>query len=79
MQCLGLNVLVYEDGDIWVAQAIEADITVSADSRDKLPHAIKRAILANIAVNTELGRNGLEDIPPAPGWLVDNIRRSAHF
>ena len=76
MEILGLSVLVYEDGDVWVAQAIEADIMASADSPDELPRAIKRAIVANIAVNTELGRNGLDGIPPAPPEFREQYEKS---
>jgi hypothetical protein len=66
-----LNVLVYEDGDLWVAQAIEADIAATADSLTELPRAIERAIVANISVNSKMGRSGLDGIPPAPAAFKD--------
>lgn len=66
MDSIKLNVLVYEDGDLWVAQAIEADIVATADSLADLPRATERAIVANMAANTKMGRSGLDGIPPAP-------------
>lgn len=66
MDTIKLNVLIYESGDLWVAQAIEADIAATADSLANLPRAIERAIVANLSINAKMGRSGLEGIPPAP-------------
>jgi hypothetical protein len=63
---LTINVVVFQDGDLWVAQAIEYDISARADSLPKLPHAFERALVANLSVNHELGRYGLDRIPSAP-------------
>jgi hypothetical protein len=45
-----LNVVVYEDGDLWVAQAIEFDIAARADKVSKITRAFERALVANLAV-----------------------------
>jgi hypothetical protein len=66
MDAIELNVVVYEDGDLWVAQAIEYDIAVRADKASKLPRAFERAVVANLAINNELDRNALDGIRPAP-------------
>ncbi len=57
---------MYEDGDLWVAQAIEFDIAARADKLTKLPRAFERALAANLAMNQELGRAGFGRIDPAP-------------
>jgi hypothetical protein len=77
MDPIRLNVLVYEDGDVWVAQAIEADIAATAGNLTELPRAIKRAIVANISVNSKMGRHGLDGIPPAPAEFREKFENSA--
>jgi len=77
MEPIRLNVLVYEDGDLWVAQAIEADIAATADSLTKLPRAIERAIVANISVNSKMGRSGLDGIPAAPAEFREKFDKSS--
>ena len=76
MDPIRLNVLVYEDGDVWVAQAIEADIVATAKILEQLPLTIERAIVANRAANAHLGRKGLEGIPPAPAPLRDKFEKA---
>jgi len=76
MDTIRLSVLVYEDGDLWVAQAIEADILVTASGLDKLPYALERAVVANLAANAQLGRKGLDGIPPAAEMVREKFERS---
>lgn len=54
-----------EDGR-WFAQGVDYDILASADTLNSLPRAFERALAANLCVNTELGRDGLQGIPAAP-------------
>jgi hypothetical protein len=76
METVQLSVLFYEEGDVWVAQAIEADIVATASRLALLPRAIERAIIANMAANIDLGRNGLEGIPPAPPEVRERFEKS---
>jgi hypothetical protein len=66
MDTIEVNVVVFEDGDLWVAQGIEFDIAARADKASKLPRAFERALVANLATNHALGRDALDKIPPAP-------------
>ena len=66
MDTIELNVVVFEDGDLWVAQGIEFDIAARADKPSKLPRAFERALAANLATNHALGREALSGIPSAP-------------
>jgi hypothetical protein len=77
LETVNLSVVVYEDGDLWVAQAIEFDIAVRADKPSKLPRAFERAVVANLAINHELGKNALEGIPPAPSEFRELFERAS--
>jgi hypothetical protein len=78
MDTISLNVVFYEDGDLWVAQAIEYDIAARASALSKLPRAFERAVIASLAINHELGRPTLEGIGPAPQAFRDLFEK-AHF
>jgi hypothetical protein len=67
-----INVLAYQEGSCWVAQCVEYDIYARAENLPKLPDAFGRALAANICINRELGREGLDGIRPAP----DKIRNA---
>jgi hypothetical protein len=41
MEPIKLDVVVYEDGDLWVAQAIQFDIAARADKLTKIPRAFE--------------------------------------
>jgi hypothetical protein len=76
MDTIKLNVVVYEDGDQWVAQAIEFDIAARADKASKLPRAFERALVANLSINHELGRANLDQIAPAPPEFRDMFEKA---
>lgn len=65
-----INVVAYQKGNLWIAQCVEYDIQVLSHTLLSLPSALKRAIKANLLVNAECGRTGLEGIPPAPGKFI---------
>jgi hypothetical protein len=76
IETIKINVLAYQEGEAWIAQGVEFDIYARAESLPKLPEAFGRALLANFGVNQELGRVGLEGIPPAPEKIRDAFRSS---
>ena len=76
MEHVELSVVVYEEGDLWIAQALEADIVATAESLAQLPRKLERAIIANLAANEKLGRSGLEGIPPAPDKFREKFEGS---
>lgn len=62
-----INALAFEDSNGgWVAQCIEYDIAVHADTLLNLSKALERQVLANLHINQKLGRDGLFGVPPAP-------------
>jgi len=52
------------------------DIAARADEPGKLPRAIERALVANLAMNRELGRLGLDGIEPAPPQFRELFERA---
>jgi hypothetical protein len=65
-ETLIVNVLAFREGDFWVAQCIEYDISARSDTLPKALTAFRHAFAANLAANQELGRKALEGVPPAP-------------
>jgi hypothetical protein len=63
---LTVNVVAFREGDLWVAQCIEYDISARSDTLPKAMIAFRRAFAANLAANSELGRKSLAGVPPAP-------------
>jgi hypothetical protein len=67
MKPIKISALAFEDSNGgWVAQGIEYDIAVRADTLLKLSKMLEREVLANLHVNKKLGRDGMAGIPPAP-------------
>ena len=65
-QSLRVNVVAFREGDLWVAQCIEYDISARSDTLPKAVTAFRRAFAANLAANQELGRKALDGVPSAP-------------
>jgi hypothetical protein len=66
-----ISVIAFHDEGVWIAQCVEYDIAVSAETLPKLRQAFEKAVLANICMNKKLGRSGLDGIPPAPSRFRD--------
>jgi hypothetical protein len=67
MKPIKISALAFEDANGgWIAQCIEYDIAVRADTLLHLQKVLEREVLANLHVNKKLGRDGLIGIPPAP-------------
>ena len=76
-----ISVIAFHDEGVWIAQCVEYDISVSAETLPKLRQAFEKAVLANICVNKKLGRSGLDGNPPAPSHfrdLFDNADTDLH-
>lgn len=61
-----VNVVAFQEGDLWVAQCVEYDIAAFAKSLPELPRAFERAVAANLCANADLGRRDLESVPVSP-------------
>lgn len=69
---LSLRVLSFQEGDIWIAQAIERDICVQASSEEELVRRFELTLESEIRESQERGdKEFLESIPPAPKHFRD--------
>lgn len=66
MADLHLNAIAFQEGDAWVIQGIEYDIVAHTRDVAKIPHAFARAVVDNILISKQLGREPLAGIRPAP-------------
>ncbi len=71
-----VSVVAFQQGELWVAQCVEYDIAAFSKTFTDLPRAFERAVAANICVNADLGREGLEGIPAAAKRYRDMFEAS---
>lgn len=63
---LVIHAVAFQEGDVWVVQGIEYDITAHAADLAKLPVAFLRALEHNAYITKRLGREPFGGIKPAP-------------
>ena len=61
-----LTILVCPQGNNWVAQCVEYDIAAQAKTVDDVMYEFQRTLQVQLAMDLELGREPLSDVPPAP-------------
>ena len=61
-----MTLLICQQGGSWVAQCVEYDICAQADTVDDVFYEFQRLLNVQIAMDCELGRTPLSDVPPAP-------------
>ena len=49
-----INVIAYQEGDVWIAQGIEFDIVARANSPDAVPAAFSKAFAKTAAISHQL-------------------------
>jgi hypothetical protein len=76
MSRVEVSVVAFQEGDLWVAQCVEFDIAAHAADLTNLHAALERAVIQNICINAELGRQGLDGIDPAPERFKALFERS---
>jgi hypothetical protein len=79
MKQIIINAIAFHDEGVWIAQCIEYDIAVSAETLPKLRRAFEQAVIANICVNEERGYSGLDGIPPAPSRFRDLFNSADNY
>lgn len=65
-EIIKLRVVVFREGDVWVAQGVDFDIAAHAKDTGSLMRAFERVLVENIMITTHLGRHPLEGIGSAP-------------
>ena len=66
LEPIQIRVIAYREGDAWIAQCIEYDITAHASDPSELPMAFTRALAEYVCITQQLGREPLAGIKPAP-------------
>ena len=66
-----LRVIVFREGDIYVAQGIELDISTQAKDIDTLIKRLDLTIDAECAMSLERGGKRFEGVPSAPNYYHD--------
>jgi hypothetical protein len=61
-----MNVIAYQEGDVWIAQGIEVDIVARANTLDGLQSAFSRAVERTIIVSQRLHGSPFAGIGKAP-------------
>lgn len=78
-----LRVVVFREGDVYIAQCLEIDIATQAPDIIDLIERLSLTIDAECALSLELGKQPFEGIAPAPNYfhsLWENRSASlAHF
>ena len=61
-----LRIIAFQEGDSWIAQCLEYDISAQASDLDELSARIDATIDAERAYTVSQGRKPFEGIDPAP-------------
>jgi hypothetical protein len=61
-----VSVVVYQQGDWWIGQCLEYDITAQANSPTELHHEIERVLFAHVCASIQEGRTPFDGLSPAP-------------
>lgn len=73
-QPIKINVVVWRDGDRWIAQGLEFDIAAYAAGLDDLQFQFERAIAGHALAACAANEDPLLGIPPAPQKFWDMHR-----
>lgn len=65
-QTFVIHAIAFREGDLWVIQGIEYDITAHSAELGKLPRVFERALAHNAYITQRLGREPFGGIGPAP-------------
>ncbi len=69
-----VRVLIFREGDHWVAQCLDHDIAAQARTIDALFSEFDRIFEATVEVRRRKGLPGVESLPPAPERYWDALK-----
>jgi hypothetical protein len=73
---LTINVIAFQEGDVWIAQGVELDITARAKSPDAVPEAFSKAVAKTLLVSIGLSGKPFSGIGRAPKKFQDMFDKS---
>lgn len=72
-----LRVVIFREGEAWVAQCVDYDIAAQAPTPEKLFQRFDMTVDAHLKENEHRGRKAFEGIPEAPERYEDMWARHA--
>jgi hypothetical protein len=61
-----ISAVLYEEGDWWIGQCLEYDITAQADSLPELQYELERVLFAHICASIAENRTPFQGLTAAP-------------
>lgn len=61
------NFIVWQEGEVWVAQALEVDLSFQAENRKDLCYEVQRGLAAQVSLAVEDGDEPFDLDPPPEG------------
>ncbi len=71
-----LDILVMKEGEWWVAQCLQYDLTAQSRALSDLKYAFEYALVGHIVTSVENNLEPFEQLPPAPQMYWDAWRRA---
>ena len=75
----GIRIIVFRDGDSWIAQCLEYDICAQASDLDELRSRIAATIEAERDFSRQSGKKPFEGIAPSPKHYFDMWEKRSTF
>lgn len=72
-----IRVIIFPEADKWVAQCLEHDICVQADSVEELEPRIQMAVMMDFEESLKVHHEAFKGIPPAPAYYQTMWERKA--
>ena len=69
MESINISAILYQEGEHWIAQCLEFDITAQAPSLPDLQKVFAMKVAAEMSISLDLGKEPLTDLPPAPDFF----------
>lgn len=66
MDTIEISAVLYQEGDCWIAQGLEFDITAQAPSLQEVHQKFVTKVMTEVVISLDLQKNPLEDIREAP-------------
>jgi hypothetical protein len=77
---MNINILLFQERGIWVAQCLEFDVAAQASTLNDVIYEFQRVLCGHIAMRKELDLPPLEsDLPPAPEVYWRQYERAARL
>jgi len=66
MTAFSISAVIFQEGEWWIAQCLEHDISAQAESPSELHYELERVLFAHLCASAQEGRQPFEGLGPAP-------------